>query len=115
MFLRKNRPNPHRGGVFLVFAATVVTILFFVCSIVVRTLPEMGASPSVPLSVEPAATVLMQLNFWHAALYFILALASVICVACSSSPRRAATDPYPLSGAGEGLASVREAGRYPTH
>src|SRR6185312_10026477 len=66
-------------GVLLVFLATAATILFFVCSLIVRALPYVGTSAIAPFSIEPAPAFPAQLSFWHAAIYVILALASIVC------------------------------------
>lgn len=71
--------NYNSAGAFLLFAVTAVTICFFVCSVIVRTLPYVGASSSAPFSVEQVPVSLTQLTFWHGALYVILAVASVVC------------------------------------
>lgn len=80
-FVRRKGPNPsdNQGGAFFLFVVTAVTLVFFVCSVVVRALPYVGTSSTVPFRVEPVPVFLTQLNFWHATLYVILAIASIVC------------------------------------
>ena len=62
----------------VLYAVTVACIFFFVCSVIVRSLPSLGTAP-YQVAIAPLSTALTRLDFWHTALFAILAVTVVLC------------------------------------